>query len=198
MCITSKVYKNYVKNYDKDNKTKSDLDTFVINMPFSFRPLPSKLEDIIIDNSQVSHTLVIPVIDNIIEEKEKVKKALDYITKNILISYGYSLQQNISVSLVPEFLLEKAIQDVSKPVDMIISNVPGPRKALYYADSRINSILVTPQQGFFNNMMVILSYNEEFTISSVTNDLVGANLAEFIKMIVNEINDLIKVNTYDS
>ncbi len=191
VALVSKNYKIYVKELDKKYNTSSHLDTFTISSPVSLRPLPKKLKDCVIDNNLTSHSMEIPLIENLEKEKDIIKNTLSRYLKNPFYSFGKKFLNDYLVVSIPEFLVEQAIADVGRPLDILISNVPGPRKEIFYGGSRVNTIMGTPNTGFFSNLLDVVSYNGEFSFTVMNDDKIKADMKVFIKMIEADLDELV-------
>ena len=188
MCLIVKNYKNYAEELEKKLNTKYDLSTITSNMAISLRSMPKDLNSCEINNNIGAITMEIPVIDNIEKDYIKVKNTIDYYIKSPLTLHGSKFLQDFVSNLLSENTMNKAVEDNSKLVDTITSNVPGPRSELFYIGCKVLSIMASPQPGPISNNITIMSYNGEFSIAGCSFDKVPLNIQVLIKMIENDID----------
>ena len=189
MSLISKNYKKYCLELEQKLNTKYELDTFGTFLAISFRPsMPKCLKDFVIDNLFSSLFIQIPTIDNIEKDYKNVSNALAAVLKNPLEVYGTTLNASM-FHLFPEFLHTNLLENGANQIEILTSNVPGPKKALYYSGNKVLSIMVAPQQSTFFNNLTFVSYDGEISIAGVSDDLIPADMEVFIKMIEEDISN---------
>ncbi len=84
----------------------------------------------------------------------------------------------------------EGLKNIGAPTDISLSNVQGPKKAFYYAGSKVKFTVPLSNPGMFSNSFVIISYGDEFMFSIVSDDFVKADLGKLTKMVEKELIDL--------
>ena len=184
--VVSKATKAYLKKEDP----KNNLDSISISAPVSTRTMPKCLEDYTIDNSMTTLSYDLPLIDDIKTEKSKIKTALSSL-KDFFLVYGYLLKYSVVSSFLPVSYLKEGGVEFATKVSLVFSNVPGPKTQLIYANTKINTMIPTPNPGFFHNFLAIITYNDEFNLTFATDSNIRINAHDYIKAIEKEMDLMI-------
>jgi len=184
--IISKTAKKYFMKHGFEH-----VNTMNVICPFTFRSVPQTLKHHVINNDISSLSFCLPLIDNIKDDSSKIKQTLDLYVKDIFLAKGSILQVDLG-SLVPEAYLKNAAEEYGRPIDMVISNVPGPRSLLLYSGAKVLSIMPTPNTGFFNTFLATITYNGEFCFSLGSDSNVKLNVDEYMQMLEHEVDNLLK------
>ena len=67
-----------------------------------------------------------------------------------------------------------------------------PKTSIYYAGCKVLKIIPTPTQAIINNFILIMTYNNEFSISFASDTNIKASILELKKMIEEDIDILLK------
>jgi len=181
----------------KNTKKMNVLDTkefsgkeFVVSIPVSLRPMPKTLKEFVINNQVSNQIFKCPLVNDLSEHK-KIQSVLNKYLKNPFYNMGNVLQYNIGTFFAPNFLIQYTSEETTKNVDFIISNVPGPKKPIYYAGCKVLNMVSIPTQAIVNNFILICSYDDRFSISIASDESIKANMTDFKKMLEEDIDNLI-------
>ena len=88
--------------------------------------------------------------------------------------------------------LKQMMNDVTKKVDIFISNIPGPKSEIYLAGNIVKEIIPIPTISYFNLLCLVASYNGQFFIEVFTKNKSEINAKVYSELVEEEIESLIK------
>ncbi len=138
-----------------------------------FLKLPVYLEDPILRLKEVQRRM------------DKLKKSPDpYVNFGLLSAIGF----------FPTKLAQKAAQFFGNKASGVMTNVPGPRKPLYFAGKQISNIMFwVPRSGVVGLGISILSYNNKVTIGIASDKGLMPDPEVFLEGFEDEFNYLIDI-----
>jgi diacylglycerol O-acyltransferase len=137
MTVLSMSLKEYLIRYTDDRKT----ETVTIAFPFSIRPPLRHVLDFDFNNQYALLPLRLRLVDDYETGFKQIKGEMDKV-KHSLTPFAMIFMIKCIMSM-PHIIREAVINDYTKRITFVISNVPGPRKALTIAGCKTHS------QGFF-------------------------------------------------
>jgi len=186
--LLSKVSNSYI---NKIAQSKEIVKSIVIISPFSTRQPPKTLNEAVLNNQIMSLPYSIPLITDVKKEYAKVKTVLDKYLRNPFLAYGAHLLLNLLSGLIPDSYTNAANMNYAKPIDLIVSNVPGPKSQLIYSGTKVTSLMPTPNQLFFNNFLAIITYNDEFCFTFSTDSNKNVNANDFVELLEKELDSFL-------
>lgn len=135
--------------------------------------------------------LLLPVgIANPIARVFEVRRQMDELKK----SYTPVLAMTVlgAAGLLPRMVQKQALDYLARKGTMVMTNVPGPQQALYFAGARINSLHVwVPQSGDIGVGISVLSYNGRVQFGLITDRSVCARPHQIIDRFEPEFEKLV-------
>ena len=142
-------------------------------------------------NETSGQFLELPLIKHPINERERFLPLLSNRLKNIKNIFGARLLDYLTFSIAPIWLIFKIVRDVSKSVDIILSNVPGPKKSIYLGGHKVTQIIPVPALQYFNFLSLVFSYNGEFSTLVFSNNNRKVSSKIYVNVLEDEIDKLI-------
>jgi len=186
MAILAKAAKLTFQKYTPEGNFETK--ELVLSQTVSLRPMPESLEThkIINDVSAIPFTL--KLIDDPIKERKIIQKSLD---KSPFEAIALLKMLGLIKLLIPSFLLNAFMLRSMDNLDIAVSNVPGPRKELYFAGIKATDLVIMPTANCMNFMVMVYSYNEKFQFTAISDTATQVTPKSFIKFIENEVEDII-------
>lgn len=144
---------------------ESTEETFRVICPVNFR----NDKRIHIDNRIGMISLELPVsIEDPMERIQAINRKTSQLKRSLEPAAVYTLL-NIAGDYLPKPLEVKAAEYVGKRIMGVLSNVPGPREAIYFAGKEVDNIMFwIPQTTALGVGMSIISYNGKVTLGVAT------------------------------
>ena len=131
------------------------------------------------------------LIDDPIKEGNKIKKVYNASVKNPFEAYG----RYYSVDLLEKFISGKTLgklgSETENLVDILISNVPGPKKEIYIAGSKVTDFFLIPTPNTKPFFLAILTYGGRFQLSLGLDSALKISAKKFITLMEVEIENII-------
>jgi len=156
-------------------------------IPIGHRRLPKNFKDIRIVNDSSAVGCKIDIIDDPIKDCLKIHKEFKEHVRNIPFITLTKFLTDIVFKFFPDYLTKLIIRNASRNFDFTISNVPGPKNALFYGEGKILELMAFTSPGYFSSFIGIFSYNGEFRYLFCFDEVLGINVKEFKKFIEKEI-----------
>jgi len=188
----SKVSKNIFQ--DNDPNTNFDNKTIVIGMSINLRSMPESLEKHKILNDASGHPFHLKLIDDPLKEGKEVQDAITTHIKNPYRNIAGVKLITLLHTLVFSDMVTDLANDNYDNIDIWASNVPGPKKELYFAGIKATELVVIPTANNFNFFIAILSYAGKFRISLTLDSALKVCPDKFIELMEKEIEKLINKN----
>lgn len=154
--------------YLNDNKLKHpypDLKYFLMQNTIGTRGIPTSYHELKLENDSISLPLKVPLINNILDVNEI--KGISFNTKKYLkdFSLAYSLRLfcTFLLTYLPAPVFRLIVNKANH--DMVYTNLPGPKKPLFYAGNKLEEFLIYTTTGFHPVLIGIVSYDEKYRIA---------------------------------
>lgn len=178
LSAVNKFYKS--KNYNKDNIS--------IICPINMRGLPTSVNDVLISNNTIGFSIKLPLINNSLTDSYNIRKKLSESFRDIAYLKSLELMFKAVIFFLPEELSKRLFNKTIRDCDMVISNVPGPKKSVFYNDIELVEYIPFLTTGMQSNFFTIASYNNKFRFCFNVNEGVELNPWEVTKFIENEFD----------
>jgi len=130
--------------------------------------------------------LPIHVEDPVIRVRE-VKRRMDNLKSSPDAIIGFQALNALGVS--PSNLAKKAAHFLANKSTAVLTNVPGPKKQLYFAGKKIKNMMFwVPRIGQVGHGISIISYNNAVTIGVATDAALVNNPEEILQAFEDEFN----------
>ncbi len=159
-----------------------------VAVPFNLRPLDKPVTKL--GNEFGLVIVALPVGEkNPILRFEKVKQAMESLKKSHQAQVFYGLLGVLGKG--PSVLEQTALEVLSKKASLVMTNVPGPKEALYLVGSKIKQPMFwVPQSGEIGVGLSILSYNSEVQFGVVADRKLVGNPDELVDYFITSYNEL--------
>ncbi|ABC28087.1 uncharacterized family protein (UPF0089) [Hahella chejuensis KCTC 2396] len=134
-----------------------DVDTIHAAVPFNLRPMDEPIDALGNQFGLVIAPLPIGIHD-VAERFEAVRRDMLALKHSQQAKAFYGLLGLLGKG--PDFLEQTALETLSRKASMVITNVPGPKQALYLAGSKLLTPMIwAPQSGEVGVSLSVISYN---------------------------------------
>lgn len=157
-------------------------------VPFNLRPADAPVEQL---GNQFGLVLVpLPIgIEDPIERLQAVKNGMERLKHSYQAHVFYFLLQLLGKG--PSILEQTALDILSKKASIVMTNVPGPRRALYLAGARIKQPMAwVPQSGDIGMGLSILTYNDTVQFGFIADNNLVDDVNEMAELFVREFRVL--------
>jgi len=186
MAVLSKAAKiTYQKCIPDENH---DFKSIVMSQTISLRPMPKSLETHQIINYVSGLPFNLKLIDNPIKEIKVIQKGIN---KNLFEAIALQKMLGLIKLLTPTFLLTDFMLKNMDNFDLMISNVPGPKKELYFSGIKATELVIIPTANTVNFMIAVYSYNGKIQFTAITDTATQINPKAFVNLMENEIEDIL-------
>ena len=183
MSIISSASKKYME--ENNLKMPTHLSCLV---PVSSRKPPATINEILITNDSTAIGCKIDIISDPIKECNIIKNEFSSHVRNPYLFLFTKLMINSFFKFLPSYIMKEIILQNSKGIDFTISNVPGPKSALYYSGSKVTELICYTSTGFLNSFLAVFSYNGTFRFVICFDEALGLDVDKYTNILVNEIN----------
>lgn len=160
--IFSESFYKYYKNHIglEENKIKGSLTAL---LTVGSRNIPSQIQDVELHNDSTGIPFSIPIMKDPYTSYHHIKKMIDDQVKN------WPLVMNMK--FITDFLCYFISKDLflafvrRTPNDFIFSNVPGPKKPVFFCNSELVDTYNSCTPGFNHTFLGVGSYNNTFRLS---------------------------------
>ncbi len=124
------------------------------------------------------------------ERLREVSSRMDEIksTHEALLAYGVVS----AIGLTPPWVEDRLIGFFTDKASLVVTNVPGPRQQLHFADAPVSGVLVwAPCSGSLGMTVSIFSYNGEVTAGFMTDTALIADPGEIVRAYEDELRRLV-------
>lgn len=188
MCIFASSCRKYCHAH------KLDIPNFIsAAIPISSRKVPKSLNDIHIGNDSTAVGCRLTLISDPKTEAKIIHNEFKSHVRNIPFITSTKYLTDIIMKFLPDYLSKLIIRTASSRIDFTISNVPGPRRSLFYAGGRVKELMAFTTPGFFSSFLGVFSYDGTFRCIATFDKALGIDADEFMNHIQKEI-DLIREN----
>lgn len=156
-------------------------------IPIGHRKLPKTLKDIRIVNDSTAVGCKIHLVSDPIKECHLIHDEFKGNVRNIPFIMLTKFLTDFVFKFFPDYLSKNIVRNASKSFDFTISNVPGPKNALYYAGGKIDEMMAFTSPGFFSSFIGVFSYNGTFRFLFCFDEILGINVNEFKNFIEREV-----------
>jgi len=159
-----------------------------VSIPFNLRPQDAPIEQL---GNQVGLVLLpLPVqVDDPLLRLVATKQAMDTLKHSYQAHVFYGLLDLIGKG--PSSLEQAALKFFSSKASAIMTNVPGPRDAIYLAGARVRQPLAwVPQAGSVGAGFAILTYNGKVQFSVMADSQLIPDPVELVDMFIAQFRVL--------
>jgi NRPS condensation-like uncharacterized protein len=156
-------------------------------VPVGHRKIPKTFKDIKILNDSTAVGCKIDLISDPIKECHIINNEFKNNLRNIPFITLTKLLSDLIFKFFPDYLSKKIVRSASRSFDFTISNVPGPKNALYYADGKISEMMAFTSPGYISSFVGVFSYNGTFRFLFCFDEILGINVTEFKNYVEREI-----------
>lgn len=170
----------------KENNLK--IPTHLSGMiPVSSRKPPATIKDILITNDSTAIGCKIDLIQDPLKDYKVIKKEFSSHVRNPYLYLFTRILISCLFKFLPVYITKNIIIESSKGIDFTISNVPGPRQALLYANSKVSELICFTSTGFFSSFIAVFSYNGTYRFVVCFDEALGLDADKYAGYIKNEI-----------
>lgn len=157
-------------------------------VPFNLRPIDAPIEQLGNQFGLVLVPLPIGIADPLQRLKE-VKAGMEKLKHSYQAHVFFFLLQVLGKG--PSVLEQTALEILSKKASVVMTNVPGPKKALYLAGAKMTQPLAwVPQSGDIGMGLSILSYNDTVQFGFITDNALMNDVDDIPELFVREFRVL--------
>lgn len=157
-------------------------------VPFNLRPIDAPIEQL---GNQFGLVLVpLPIgIEDPLERLQAVKDGMERLKHAYQAHVFYCLLQLLGKG--PSVLEQTALDMLSKKASIVMTNVPGPKRALYLAGARLKQPMAwVPQSGDIGMGLSILTYKDTVQFGFIADDNLIDDVNEMAELFVREFRVL--------
>ena len=171
------------------NSSVDELDLRV-TVPVNIRKSGTEFE---LGNKFSLVILALPVyIEDPLLRLKEVKHRMDYLKQSPDVYVNFGLLS--AIGLLPANLAKKVAHVFSNKVSGVLTNVPGPKEALYYAGKQISNMMFwVPQSGIIGLGISIFSYNGKVSVGITSDEGLMPDPEKFLEGFQDEFNKLQEV-----
>ena len=141
--------------------------------------------------SLVFLALPVHLKDPVLRLKE-VKRRMDILKKSPDAYVNFGLLS--AIGLLPAGLAKRTAQIFGNKASGVLTNVPGPRQALYYAGKKISNMMFwVPQSGIIGLGISIFSYNGKVSIGITSDEGLMPDPEKLLEGFEDEFNELLEL-----
>lgn len=169
-----------------------DLSEILILIPIGTKVLPRSEKELKIKNQLNGIMCNLSIIDDIKSEAKSLSKKLQSSLRNTALNTTMYRLGHLVTEFSPLQQINKMARKITKNMDLIITNLPGPISPLFLNGCKISSMFAVPSTQNASGFIAIVSYNKEFKfVYSMTQDL-NYNPQEIIDLIEKSLNELLE------
>ena len=135
--------------------------------------------------------LVLPVyIDNAADRLGETKRRMDELKESPEITMGFIALGALGMAPLP--IAKRAGTYFADKATAVMSNVPGPKKAIYLAGTKVKNIMFwAPRTGRMGLGLSIISYNDHVTLGIAVDEGLAPDPEVIIEGFLKEFSDLL-------
>ncbi len=157
-------------------------------MPFNLRPLDQEIKEL----GNRFGLVVVPMPVGTSDPQERlmaVRRNMDNLKRSYQAQVFYGLLGVLGKG--PDILEQTALEQLSKKASAVMTNVPGPKKPLYMAGSKmIQPMVWVPQSGEVGVGLSILSYNNTVQFGLIADKGLVPDPDKMVKYFIEAIEEL--------
>lgn len=194
MSIISSASKKFMEK--KGLKKPKHLSCMV---PITSRKPPKTIEEIMITNDSTAIGCKIDLIENPLENCLIIREEFSKHVRNPYLFLFTKILIDSFFKFLPCYVMKEIILANSRGIDFTISNVPGPKSALYYSGCKVRELICFTSTGFLSSFLAVFSYNGTYRFVICFDEALDLDIEEYKRIILKEVefimeksNELIK------
>lgn len=159
-----------------------------VMMPVGRKRIPSSIEKVRLSNEAKFIFINVPLIESG-SEFNLVSQNLTIAAKNETLNNANLKWANIIARIFSFRVIDFFGDLYCRNVDLVLSNIPGPTKELYYEGSRIEEInpIITPGRGII--FIILMTYNNSFHVNISIDDKLEIDAKDMLDRIEKALHD---------
>jgi len=180
----SSASRKYIKKHKDTQKVP---DHIITVFPVNLKPIPKSVDDIVMTNNSAGIIMKIKLIEDPIKENYAIAKSLRELLRNFNYVKAGKIISDLLSDYMPFYISKKILMGTYSKVDLTVSNVPGPREAIYYAGCKVLDMVPMFKAGFIQTFIGINSYLGKFRIIYAMDCSIEEDPNLFISIFENEL-----------
>ena len=161
-------------------------------IPVSRRGIPSELSKIHLVNEANIIYLNLPLIKDLSKNNlSLIQNRLKNTFNNSFLNYSYLMWPKILCNFISFRLINYFSMIYFSNVDLIISNIPGPKRELSYNGNTVKEIYTVVSPGKGVPFIIVMSYNDKFIVSLSIDTKLSIDSKDIINKIDYKIDQFI-------
>lgn len=161
-------------------------------IPVSRRGIPSELSKIHLVNEANIIYLNLPLIKDLSKNNlSLIQNRLKNTFNNSFLNYSYLMWPKILCNFISFRLINYFSMIYFSNVDLIISNIPGPKRELSYNGNTVKEIYTVISPGKGVPFITVMSYNDKFIVSLSIDTKLSIDSKDIINKIDYKIDQFI-------
>lgn len=161
-------------------------------IPVSRRGIPSELSKIHLVNEANIIYLNLPLIKDLSKNNlSLIQNRLKNTFNNSFLNYSYLMWPKILCNFISFRLINYFSMIYFSNVDLIISNIPGPKRELSYNGNTVKEIYTVVSPGKGVPFITVMSYNDKFIVSLSIDTKLSIDSKDIINKIDYKIDQFI-------
>lgn len=170
------VVSNALNKYLEENKDKFgkyNVKTLLLQNTIGTRGFPKSHFELNLENDSTALACSVPLIKDIfnLQEIKEVSRNTKKYLKDFSMAYAVRLFLSTLLTYLPNSIFRYMINMANH--DMVYTNLPGPKKPLFYSGNKLEEFLLYTTPGFYPFLTGISSYSNKFRVACCIDDCLG-------------------------
>jgi len=182
-----------IRKFCKENKLQipNELSAAI---PVGNRRLIKNITDVKITNDSTAVGCKITIVEDPIKDSHLIHKEFKKHVRNMPFIILTKFLTDFVFKYMPDYIGKLIVRNACRNFDFTISNVPGPKSPIYYANGKLNEFLAFTSPGFFSSFIGVFSYNGSFKFLFCFDEILNFKLDKFKNFIESEIENVLQNN----
>jgi hypothetical protein len=190
------VVSNMIKQISIEKGFK-DVNRLDIMIPIGRACLPKSITDLDMGNYSTGMHVQIPAINNLDSGVTEVSKSLRKQLRNYALANALNNITAFCHEMLPLELVLRLGDNLTRRMDLVCSNLPGPTKQLVFSGCKVRSMFPLPSTGRLKTFIPIVSYNGKYVIVISINEAVDVDKNRLMELIDQELTGFTKAVKID-
>lgn len=177
----------------KYSHNKYNYSHLVCAVPIGIKNTPNRITDVQVSNDILGSLFKLYRIDDPKTQYKLICNETRETVKNYYNIGAWKYFSFLCDEFMPYELAKKLFDNLSQNVDLTISNLPGPTKAIYFSGYEVKDIFPLMSVGTNKCFIIIGTYNDRLRITVSVDRMLGINTEELINCINNEFDTIITI-----